>query len=338
MNRLNAVGFDTPHGFKTFEIFHGDITNLSGPVDVLVVSAYRQDYYPHPDSLIGALHYELELDVERLSYDPEYDFRTALGVWISDVLKDGPFRRVLCAELSDSRFELTDIIGNIFASLSLLEAKGHLAKIVAMPLIGTGVMALPEDQIVTPLLLSARSFANRSPSLETIMLIEKNLVKANLLTKTTDEVLGRKPAPVFADSAIQSHLSSIRHLIESDASPLFVDYSHLREEWMQIVGGAQISTIQVAISSRKLAELLVFRLLGGRSENLATGIGKLKHLGIAQWVISYLEVLRALGNDSAHSGVGHEPTRPPRIQETDIILCLMCVERLLEFWEGEQPG
>lgn len=79
---LNFVQIETKTGIKEFELIHGDITALPFKVDLLCISAFRNDYAPTHSSVVGHLHRK-GINVERLSHQLYLDFKASLGVWVS---------------------------------------------------------------------------------------------------------------------------------------------------------------------------------------------------------------------------------------------------------------
>lgn len=60
---------------KTLSLIYGDMCEVPAEYDVVVCSAFKNDYIPTPTSLIGALKYRKGISVEDLSLNPELDFR-----------------------------------------------------------------------------------------------------------------------------------------------------------------------------------------------------------------------------------------------------------------------
>src|SRR5678816_2764564 len=110
-----------PHSGQTrkVELLVGDLAELPAEhaVDVLVVSAFPDDYTPTYSSLIGALH-GVGVSVDALSHQKEFDLRKYSSCWLSRVI-DRPevqFRRILCFEPL-TRGRATEIVGDIFRSI-----------------------------------------------------------------------------------------------------------------------------------------------------------------------------------------------------------------------------
>ena len=59
-------------------------------------------------------------------------------------------------------------------------------------------------------------------------------------------------------------------------------------------------------------------------------IETLHNRNIAQWISSYMHVLRIFGNESAHERNTHR--MPSELTENDFIISLFCLNRVLQFW------
>jgi hypothetical protein len=70
----DLIDRETLYGYRTFELWEGDVTNPGFPVDVLIVSHVSPgDYTPSPTSAVGALEFNHGVRLGRLANDPEYD-------------------------------------------------------------------------------------------------------------------------------------------------------------------------------------------------------------------------------------------------------------------------
>jgi hypothetical protein len=59
-------------------------------------------------------------------------------------------------------------------------------------------------------------------------------------------------------------------------------------------------------------------------------VQELRKLLIAEWVIGYLNLLHAFGNEAAHHKT--QNTHPSEIDGDDLAICLLAMQRALAFW------
>src|SRR5690348_1102201 len=99
MDPINQIGIDTRFGYRTFELYEGDLTRIGCQVDILVASAFKGNYEATKGTVVGALQRSLGLDVAHLASTCDFDFRDALGIWISKPIEGREFTRLLCVEM-----------------------------------------------------------------------------------------------------------------------------------------------------------------------------------------------------------------------------------------------
>jgi hypothetical protein len=120
----------------------GDLSELppEHAVDVLVVSAYRNEYAPMPGSLIGSLDRK-GVSLDHLAKARQVDLRDAFSCWLSREITDRrrgiEFRRVLCFEPSKEA-NASELVGDIYRSLAPFVAGQDPIRAVATPLVASG--------------------------------------------------------------------------------------------------------------------------------------------------------------------------------------------------------
>jgi len=95
MDKLNEVEIETAQAIKSFELWHGDIAEIPGELDLLVISSVNEEYWQFPGTLITALMDRFAISVEELAKTPDFDLRKVLNCWISKPMPHGPFRRLM---------------------------------------------------------------------------------------------------------------------------------------------------------------------------------------------------------------------------------------------------
>ncbi len=137
---VDSIVIERDGSSSHIELYVGDLAALSpkDAVDVLVVSAFPDEYAPLPHSLIGAL-YQRGVSVAELAKNKAVDLRGAFSCWMSHPIDSARvnFRRVLCFE-PYARGRPGELVGDIFRSLAPFVGSDPLVRTVATPLVGTG--------------------------------------------------------------------------------------------------------------------------------------------------------------------------------------------------------
>lgn len=131
------------------EYFVGDLSKLTEneKVDVLIVSAYPDDYTSTSTSLIGSLAH-INVSVKELATDKEVDLRKFSSCWLSKLI-DRPnvhFKRLLCFE-PRHRGIASEVVGDIFRSIVPFTTSNPPISKLAIPLVASG------DQGESPLVM-----------------------------------------------------------------------------------------------------------------------------------------------------------------------------------------
>ena len=333
MNLLNQLAIDTPHGFRTIELYEGDITAISFSADLLVISAFRSSYVPTRGTVIASLANNLGIKVRELRKDCALDLQESLGIWISKELTTGPFRRLLCVEIVGHDLTIDELIENVFVGLAVLEAKGVAVTSLVLPVLGAGSQRIPAKQILAVLLPAARRAIDRSSKLDRISFVEINPVRATELDTAMNDLLGRSNVRLPKGSLILNLKADILAAISKSQHLVPAGHRTLIDEMRRVLNIDDARSFEVGILGRRLVEFVVDELLNKKktSPNLDMKIEELSNRGVAGWIRSYMHVLRMLGNESAHEK-DNSGKRPAFASEDDLVISLFCVLRVWNFW------
>ncbi len=160
---------------KLIELFQGDLTALSASeaFDLLVVSAFPNNYTPTRHSLIGAL-YRKGLSVKSLAEEKEIDLRANFSCWLSREFTPQDsglrFRRILCFEPL-VRGRPPELVGDIFRALTPILAERPDIKTVALPVVAAGSQGYSVSEMLTPLLEAALNWLEKGLPLDCIKIV-----------------------------------------------------------------------------------------------------------------------------------------------------------------------
>ena len=173
MQLLDSLSVEAGGRRSTIELYLGDLAALPPKVmvDLLIVSAFPDDYLPTMTSLIGALH-RRGLSVEDLATRKGMDLRDAFGCWLSRELTPTtglPYRRVLCFEPA-RRGKPPEVVGDVFRALAPALAGPPRVSSVAMPLVAAGDEGYDAEEILPPLLDAAVNWLRSGMPLSRLMI------------------------------------------------------------------------------------------------------------------------------------------------------------------------
>lgn len=160
---------------KRIELHQGDLTALSPKeaVDLLVVSAFPNDYTPTDTSLIGAL-YKKGLSVAELAQSKEKDLRRDFSCWLSHEISMSNqglrFKRILCFEPM-TRGEPPELVGDIFRALTPILGEKPDISSVAVPIVAAGDQGYPISTMLVPLLEAAIQWMENGLPLDCIKIV-----------------------------------------------------------------------------------------------------------------------------------------------------------------------
>ena len=202
---------------RRIELLQGDLTAIPSEhgVDLLVVSAFPDDYISTSTSLIGALDRK-GLSVEDLAASKYVDMRSTCSCWLSHELRSlRPglrFKWILCFEPAD-RGRPPELVGDIFRALTPFVGGKPPIRSIAMPLVTVGDQAYPVSAILPPLIDAAYHWLAIGLPVDTIKIVSYS------------DRSSAEAASVFADAKANCAPATIDSTTKAKYD-VFVSYSH----------------------------------------------------------------------------------------------------------------
>ncbi|MEZ4588986.1 MAG: toll/interleukin-1 receptor domain-containing protein [Gemmatimonadales bacterium] len=227
MRVIDSIKIESAGRRATIDLCLGDLAAVadSADVDLLVVSAFPNDYQPTPTSLIGALDRK-GVSLATLAQHKALDLRAAFGAWLSPELAPVPglpYRRVLCFEPA-YRGQPPAVVGDIFRALAPTLPGPPPILSVAMPLVAAGDQGYRTEEILPPLLDAAVNWLRAGMPLVRLMVVVRNSQQAT----EAAALFGRFRAKL----GVAEPPSASRSQYD-----IFVSYSHLNADAAQTVAG-----------------------------------------------------------------------------------------------------
>ena len=177
-------------------LYHGDLARIPAEhaVDILIVSAFPDDYSPTRTSLIGSLD-DAGLSVADLAARKDHDLRSSTGFWLSRPLT-GPGRglnigRVLCFE-PRVLGSPPDVVGELFRGLFPF-LNDDADAMVAMPLIGAGDQGWSPGEMVPALLDASVQWLSRGLPIKELKIVERSADLAQQVADEFDKFINQPP-------------------------------------------------------------------------------------------------------------------------------------------------
>lgn len=214
MELLDSIAIDVEGQSRRIDLCSGDLTALAPQfaVDVLVVSAFADDYTPTVNSLIGALD-RVGVSVADLASRKAHDLRATSSVWLSEPVADcESFKRILCFEPHSrgAGSNPPEVVADIFRGLVQFTEGPDAVRSAAMPLVATGDMRTPVADMLSPLLHAATNWLRYGLNLERLIInVHSEEHKADAMVSFAQErtALSSEPPPVSPNPAYDVFLS-----------------------------------------------------------------------------------------------------------------------------------
>ncbi|WP_166386828.1 hypothetical protein [Polaribacter sp. 11A2H] len=339
MSLINIISVPTTSGIKTIEVHNQDITKLQFNVDVLVLSAYHNQYAPAEGTVIKALLDNTGIVLGNLSQTPQLDLRSSLNCWVSSEISSQPFKQIVCIESIKTSINQSgtgeSALSDLFGTIALLHYKKMKVASIALPILGAGFQKNSVDAILPILIEKAIDSLNTNSELNTIYFVEVNEEKAKLIDKTINSFLNRgadKLEKVFDDPLLTASLELILVKLVRIKNKYFFKNKTIRN-LINKINNRNLRFFELGILCRKLEELLLADISDLKSDkyiSLFEYINDLKSKNVADWMITYMHTLRVFGNFMAHEG--ESTCIPAQMEKTDVIVFTHSLNRLLDFY------
>lgn len=184
---------------RRISIYHGDLSKIPAEhaVDLLVISAFPNAYWPTATSLIGALD-RSGVSVMRLSRSKLHDLRSSCFFWISKPLNErhpnANFKQLACFE-SNYKNSPSQLVGDLFRGLfPFLSVTRETS--VAMPILAAGDQGYSKSEMFDAIVKGASLWMKRGLGISELKIVELNRsIAVELSSRLVDVV------PLRIDSA-----------------------------------------------------------------------------------------------------------------------------------------
>ena len=165
---------EIPGSSKRIDLLVGDLSAIPAEhaVDVLIISAFPNEYLPTPHSLVGALD-RRGLSVRALAKDRAEDLTENFACWLSKPIDPGlglNFSRLLCFEPL-RRGRAAEVVGEIFRALAPFTFAPPNIRSIATPLLASGDQGQPAEEMLQALLEAAVNWLARGFPVETVKIV-----------------------------------------------------------------------------------------------------------------------------------------------------------------------
>lgn len=248
---------------KKLLLVHGDLCKIRAEYDVVVCSAFKQDYIPTKSSFIGALNNMKGISVANLSCSPELDFRSQ-GCWLSEETGTD-FHRIACVELLNYYEKYSDensiniILKKSFSTLRFILEQAEFCGIpvtsVALPILGTGNQNIEISFVLGTLISQCQLILQSNNNVSKIVIFERDASKAQFAAQALNAALSKhnsSPEVFLSYSSKQAKLAKrIYNLLEQNHIPCWMAPDSIP------AGASYLEEIPVAISQTKVFLLLL---------------------------------------------------------------------------------
>ena len=265
---------------KWINLACGSYESLDLQPDVLIVSAFKNDYTPVSNTMIGCLWQNYDVSVAELAKRPVLNMKD-FGVWVSDAIGGRCCGSLACVELIGNDEAPASLIENLFFALKKHERRGGAVASVAMPLLGTGNQGFDENEIVMPLLSECIEALESIDGLHDITIFTRRDEQYEQLSKSISNCLPRathKTVFISYSHKDADFANSIASTIEQNGIKAWMDHRKIRnpDYAEEIIDALRRSTAYaILVSSQSMQSTDVLRELRNAGELESAGTLKI---------------------------------------------------------------
>lgn len=341
---LNTVSVETPNGFRTFNLFQGDLCDSNA--ELLVVSTHANPLAGMDGMVMKSMEERLNVDFSTLR--PLLLLRDAAGSYLVDsggilgscrvLLVRIPGANTIMRQGEEPIRVYKDILWTVFGSLAALEMDEEIPhlKSMALPLLG-GMREYEIPNIMETLLHQALGWLKASRFMEKV---DFYVFEEDHVTEWEDAMnraLGRRVVNLASNAALEGLQQELRAQIERSKG---LDQDALQKILLPVEEYLKSDSVyfhSVAMAARQTVEHMVQNIRDMHElpcqKDLFHEIKLLYDKDIiAPWIVNHFHCLRILGNEGVHAK-GSVLYRPKELQEADLMALLCSLLRVLMFWE-----
>lgn len=176
MKLLSQITIHREQNDAAIQLLQGDLTAIppEHAADLLVVSAFPNNYDPFPKTLMAAL-YNKGIVVGAMAKNKEIDLSSQLGCWLSKPLPKEQqdhfnFKQILCFEPGEKVHEDKTVVGNIFRCINAFAFDSE-NNVIAMPVVASGNQKVALDKILPAIVEAAIFWLENGLPLKSIKLV-----------------------------------------------------------------------------------------------------------------------------------------------------------------------
>lgn len=199
MRKIDSIRVTDGRETRTISFWEGNPADIPAedPVDMVIVSAFPNDYTPTPRSIIGALH-RRGLSVAGLAQDKAVDLRPSTGFWLSQMLSLDHARvgakQILCFEPQYLGDQPAEVVGTLFRGLFPF-LRDDADATIAMAVIATGALGEAPDRMLRALVTGAAAWMEHGMPIRELRIMEPYSVRVRMLEEVfADLKATHKPA------------------------------------------------------------------------------------------------------------------------------------------------